>query len=57
MANFHLTNIHTRKIVTEKVIFHNLHMSYMYNKKKDHKKLLITLVASFCLVEVFSLSI
>ena len=57
MANFHPTNIHTRKIVTENVIFHNLHMSYMYNKKKDHKKLLITLVASFCLVEVFSLSI
>ena len=35
MVKSSLTNIHTRKIITEKVIFHNLHMSkYEIVKKK-----------------------
>ena len=35
MIKSYLTNIHTRKIITEKVIFHNLRMSkYEIVKKK-----------------------
>ena len=32
MANSYLTNIHTRKIIAENVIFHNLRAK-MYNEK------------------------
>ena len=35
MAKSYLTNIHTRKIIAENVIFHNLYMSkYVQSKKK-----------------------
>ena len=33
MPNSYFTNIHTRKLITENVIFHNLSMSKLYNKK------------------------
>ena len=39
MANSYLTNIHTRKIITENVIFHNLYMSkYVQSIKKHVRK-------------------
>ena len=33
MAKSYLTNIHTRKIIAENVIFHNLYMSKFIEKK------------------------
>ena len=35
MANSYLTNIHTRKIITENVIFHNLYMSKYVQQNKS----------------------
>ena len=35
MASSYLTNIHTRTIITENMIFHNVYMSkYVQSKKK-----------------------
>ena len=36
MASSYLTNIHTRTIITENMIFHNVYMSkYVQSKKKN----------------------